>query len=84
VNIAERIPMRFAIFYLQTIKVKSGIVRRDCCGSRGDVRSLTQACSEPVHCLLAACYQLVLGETNYLPIRLSPGKDAKKLRPPSF
>jgi hypothetical protein len=79
VNIAVRIPMRSAIFYLQTIKVKSGIVRRDCCGSRGDIKSLTQACSEPVHCLLVACCQPVRERNKLLAHSIKPRKRRKEI-----
>jgi hypothetical protein len=73
--------MRSAIFYLQTIKLKSEIVRRDCCGSRGDIRSLTQACSEPVHCLLAACCQPVLERNKLLGRSIKPRKRRKEIAP---
>jgi hypothetical protein len=73
--------MRFAIFYLQTIKVKSGIVRRDCCGLSRRHKSQTQACFEPVHCLLAACCQLVLERNKLVGGSIKPRKRRKEIVP---
>ena len=82
------IPMRSAIFYFQTIKVRSEIVR---CLKDPTLlwlspryRSLIQAGFGPVHHLLAACFQPVLERIKLLAHSAKTGKDGKKLPRPSF